>query len=146
MTVANELDYLRNYLIESKASWLRIHFIFSAEFTSLHESDLVSILKRDDLQMRELEIWDYVIKWGTAQNPRNWKNESKEGFAPRAFWNICNEHANTIVVIKIEGTNEVIGGFNPLAWDKTKNDWIKQLRVLYFHLKMVLSKIQFLVE
>ncbi|RHZ86332.1 hypothetical protein Glove_52g115 [Diversispora epigaea] len=39
----------------------------SAEYTSL--SALVSILKRDDLQMKESEIWDYVIEWGTAQNP-----------------------------------------------------------------------------
>ncbi|RHZ73637.1 hypothetical protein Glove_230g52 [Diversispora epigaea] len=41
----------------------------SAEFTSLHESALMLILKRDDLQMKESEIWDYLIKWGTAQNP-----------------------------------------------------------------------------
>ena len=41
----------------------------SAEFSFLPESALVSILKRDDLKMNESEIWDYVIKWGTAQNP-----------------------------------------------------------------------------
>ena len=104
--VANELEFeelsekLENHLIESKASWLKIHFtlvyhsilknnkfknlekfcndiivkhpsiIFeSTEFTSLRESALVFILKRDDLRMKESEIWDYVIKWGTAQNP-----------------------------------------------------------------------------
>src|SRR6185436_3855588 len=41
----------------------------SAEFTSLPESALTSILERDDLQMKESVIWDYLIKWGTAQNP-----------------------------------------------------------------------------
>ncbi|RHZ75067.1 hypothetical protein Glove_217g27 [Diversispora epigaea] len=49
----------------------------SAEFTSLHESALVSILRCDDLQIKESEIWDYLIKWGTAEillYPRNWKN------------------------------------------------------------------------
>ncbi|RHZ90162.1 hypothetical protein Glove_5g26 [Diversispora epigaea] len=41
----------------------------SAEFSSFHESALTSILKHDDLQMKESEIWNYVIKWLTAQNP-----------------------------------------------------------------------------
>ncbi|RHZ87665.1 hypothetical protein Glove_33g193 [Diversispora epigaea] len=41
----------------------------SSDFTSLPESALVSLLKRDDLQIKEVEIWDYVIKWGITQNP-----------------------------------------------------------------------------
>ncbi|RHZ75127.1 hypothetical protein Glove_217g30 [Diversispora epigaea] len=272
MVVANELEFeelsekLENHLIESKASCIIFE---SAEFTSLHESALISILNREDLQMIESEIWDYLIKWGTARNPtlpkklEKWSDEnfitlkttlqqclpfvryfhisnsdvmfkikpykkildkqiwndlkqhfilpdhpvesiilpprlilkqelpervneafsiiineehvsmisswidnrqtsysltnnpyefqlilrgSKDGFAPRTFWDICDGHDNTIVVTKVEGTDEIIGGFNPLAWDKTKTEWRKQIRVLYFHLKMVISKIQFLVE
>ncbi|RHZ75062.1 hypothetical protein Glove_217g288 [Diversispora epigaea] len=215
----------------------------STEFTSLPESALVSILNRDDLQMKESEIWDYLIKWGTSRNPtlpeklEEWSDEnfttlkttvqqclpliryfhvsssdvmdkikpykkildkqlwndlkqylllpdrpvksiilpprliltqelparinepfstiinkehtaiisswidyqptsyssrnnpyefqlilrgSKDGFAPRTFWDICHGHANTIVITKVKGTNEIIGGFNPLAWDKAK--------------------------
>ncbi|RHZ73594.1 hypothetical protein Glove_230g194 [Diversispora epigaea] len=230
----------------------------SAEFTSLPESALTSILKRDDLQMKESEIWDYVIKWGTAQNftlpakleewsdenvmtlkttlqqclpliryfhipnsdvvnkirpykkildkqlwndlkqhiifpnqpvesiilpPRlvlkqelparvielfsttineehalmisSWINKkttsyssrnnpyefqlilrgSKDGFAPRTFWNICHGHANTIVVTKVKGTDEIIGGFNPLAWDQTKTDWVKTNKSFIFSFK-----------
>ncbi|RHZ77444.1 hypothetical protein Glove_177g81 [Diversispora epigaea] len=83
---------LKNHLIESKDSWLRSHFTFvynsifkhkfknlepfcnniiaknqnvifkSVEFTSLHEFVLLEILERDDLQMQESEIWNYVIK------------------------------------------------------------------------------------
>jgi hypothetical protein len=41
----------------------------NSDFTSLSESALVSLLKRDDLHMEEVQIWDYVIKWGIAQNP-----------------------------------------------------------------------------
>ncbi|RHZ73523.1 hypothetical protein Glove_230g158 [Diversispora epigaea] len=163
----------------------------SAEFTSLHESVLVSILKRDDLQMKESEIWDYLIKWGTAQNPtlpvklKEWSGEnimtlkailhqclplihyfqilnsdvvhkikpykkildkqlwneralmisswidnritsyslrnnpyefqlilrgSEDGFAPRTFWDFCDGHANTIVITKVKGTDEIIDG------------------------------------
>ncbi|RIB25453.1 hypothetical protein C2G38_2031047 [Gigaspora rosea] len=55
----------------------------SEEFTSLQENALVSLIKRDDLQMKEIKIWNYVIKWGIAQNsnlplsgPDNWTNEN----------------------------------------------------------------------
>ncbi|RHZ44242.1 hypothetical protein Glove_750g37 [Diversispora epigaea] len=101
MIAANELKFeelsvkLENYLIESKASCVIFE---SAEFISLHESALVFILKRDDFQMKESEI--------------------KDGFTPITFWNICHGHDNTIATTKVERTN----GFNPLAWDKTKND------------------------
>ncbi|RHZ75131.1 hypothetical protein Glove_217g38 [Diversispora epigaea] len=230
----------------------------SAEFTSLHESALISILKRDDLQMKESEIWDYLIQWGTARNPtlpkklEKWSDEnfmtlkttlqqclpliryfhisnpdvmdkikpykkildkqlwndlkqhlilpgrpiksiilptrlalkqelstrvielfstiineehasmisswinhqpsnyylrnnpyefqlilrgSKDGFAPRTFWDICDGHDNTIVVTKVEGTDEIIGGFNPLAWDKTKEDWMSTNTSFIFSFK-----------
>ncbi|RIB05696.1 hypothetical protein C2G38_2047386 [Gigaspora rosea] len=39
------------------------------DFNSLNETALVSLIKRDDLQMEEIKIWNYVVKWGIAQNP-----------------------------------------------------------------------------
>src|SRR5581483_5514409 len=41
----------------------------SFDFTSLSEKSLISIIKRDDLQMKEVEIWEHVLKWGLAKNP-----------------------------------------------------------------------------
>ncbi|RIB09219.1 hypothetical protein C2G38_2251527 [Gigaspora rosea] len=41
----------------------------SEDFVSLQENTLVSIISRDDLQMKEVKIWNYIIKWGIAQNP-----------------------------------------------------------------------------
>src|SRR6266498_6024427 len=41
----------------------------SFDFTSLSEKSLISLIKRDDLQMKEIEIWEHVLKWGLAQNP-----------------------------------------------------------------------------
>ena len=40
----------------------------STYFTSLPEKNLVQIIKRDDLQMKEVEIWEHLLKWGLAQN------------------------------------------------------------------------------
>ncbi|RHZ73537.1 hypothetical protein Glove_230g211 [Diversispora epigaea] len=246
----------------------------SNEFTSLHESALVSILERDDLQMIESEIWDYLIKWGTAQNLtlpeklEEWSAEnfttlktilqqclpliryfhisnvdvmdkikpykkifdkqlwddlkqhliipdrpvisiilpprvfiaqelppfitlapeplprinfqekttrvnepfstiineehaaiisswidykptsysltnnpyefqlilrgSKDGFAPGTFWDISHGHGNTIVICKVKETGEIIGGFNPLAWNKTIKGWMKTNKSFIF--------------
>ncbi|RHZ76589.1 hypothetical protein Glove_195g35 [Diversispora epigaea] len=55
----------------------------------------------------------------------NRTTRSRNGFSPRTFWNICDGHADTIVVTNVERTNEIIGRFNPLAWDKIINNWIK---------------------
>ncbi|RHZ45963.1 hypothetical protein Glove_641g17 [Diversispora epigaea] len=71
MVTVNELEIeeltkkLENHLIETK------------------KSALISLLKRDDLQLEEVIIWEYVIKWGIAQNsalPANPKKWNKENF------------------------------------------------------------------
>uniref|UniRef100_U9TLX7 BTB domain-containing protein n=1 Tax=Rhizophagus irregularis (strain DAOM 181602 / DAOM 197198 / MUCL 43194) TaxID=747089 RepID=U9TLX7_RHIID len=41
----------------------------SFDFTSLSENSLVQLIKRDDLQMKEIEVWEHVLKWGLAKNP-----------------------------------------------------------------------------
>ncbi|GET00935.1 BTB/POZ protein [Rhizophagus clarus] len=40
----------------------------SFDFTSLPEKPLIQLIKRDDLQMKEIEIWEHLLKWGLAQN------------------------------------------------------------------------------
>ncbi|RHZ89817.1 hypothetical protein Glove_9g165 [Diversispora epigaea] len=226
------------------------NLIFDAEdFTSLQESALVSLLKRDDIQMEEGKIWEYTIKWGISQNPtfptnlEEWNKEnfltlkitlqqclpyiryfhisgndfldkvkpykkildkqiwedlmqqlispdrpiksvilparsvliqelpvrvkesfstiisdehaaeisswidrkttaypstdypyefqlilrgSKDGFSPQTFWNICHGHTGTVVIIKVNGTDEILGGYNPLMWDNTTSGVYKE--------------------
>ena len=41
----------------------------SLDFTLLSENALISVIERDDLQIDEVKIWDYVLKWDFAQNP-----------------------------------------------------------------------------
>src|SRR5688572_13064063 len=53
----------------------------SFDFTSLPEKSLISLIKRNDLQMKEVEIWELVLKWGLAQNstlnsdPETWSDD-----------------------------------------------------------------------
>ncbi|RHZ84620.1 hypothetical protein Glove_78g118 [Diversispora epigaea] len=240
------------------------NLIFDAEdFPSLQESALVSLLKRDDLQLEEVIIWEYIIKWGITQNstlpvdlkewtkgnfitlkttlqqclpliryfhisgkdilkkikpykkildkqlwedltqyfmdpdhpmesiilpPRtiltqelptrateqtkplstiisyehvaeisSWIDHkssiysltntpyefqlilrgSINGFNPQTFWDTCHGHARTVVIMKVKGTEEILGGFNPLAWDNTNTTdvWEKTNDSFIFSLK-----------
>ncbi|RHZ89471.1 hypothetical protein Glove_13g169 [Diversispora epigaea] len=264
-TIFNESNFknLENYCNDIIAKHPNIVFD-SSDFTSLSESALVSLLKRDDLQMEEGKIWDYVIKWGISQNytlPSNLEEWSKEnfltlkttlqqflpliryfhisnkeiiekimpykkildkqlwkdiiqhmaipdqpvravnlparsfmvtelppraeipkkpfstiiseehaaeisswidrktttysttnipykfvlilhgtrdGFAPQTFWNICHGYAKTVVVVKVKGTDEILGGYNPLAWDNSNpetSQWMETKDSFIFSLK-----------
>ncbi|RIA83932.1 hypothetical protein C1645_742700 [Glomus cerebriforme] len=42
-------------------------FITSKEFPSLDKDILYGLLKRDDLQIEEVVVWDCLIKWGIEQ-------------------------------------------------------------------------------
>ncbi|RHZ75153.1 hypothetical protein Glove_217g69 [Diversispora epigaea] len=118
----------------------------SAEFTSLHESALISILK----QMKELENLACVIKWGNYALPEKFeewldeisqfKNNSTTMLITYSILSqffeeikVCSndvlghlhKHANAIVVTRVKGTGEIIDGFNPLARNKLKTLWLK---------------------
>ncbi|GBC06618.1 hypothetical protein RclHR1_06980002 [Rhizophagus clarus] len=41
---------------------------------------------------------------------------SRDGLDPASFHNKCDNKGATIVVIKIENSNQIIGGYNPLDW------------------------------
>ncbi|UZO02745.1 uncharacterized protein OCT59_021224 [Rhizophagus irregularis] len=41
----------------------------SPRFTSVPKKLLVTIIKNDNHQMSEIQVWEHVIKWGLAQNP-----------------------------------------------------------------------------
>ncbi|RGB30403.1 hypothetical protein C1646_711383 [Rhizophagus diaphanus] len=215
----------------------------SLDFTSLPEKSLVQLIKRDDLQMKEIEVWEHVLKWGLAQNPtldlndlsdddfKTMKNTlqhclpwirffslsskeflqnvhpykgllnhqvyenllnshvdpdtepadnillprsikieriidseivnlvlvsavsrwidktviiingkfdhlrelylpykfqlllrgSRDGFTPKKFHQLCNGKPNTVTFIKVKGSEEIIGGYNPITWETSDN-------------------------
>ncbi|PKK58641.1 hypothetical protein RhiirC2_763278, partial [Rhizophagus irregularis] len=58
-------------------------FITLKGFSKLDRDILYYLLERDDLQVEETVIWDYLIKWGIEQadldnNRANWDNEDYE--------------------------------------------------------------------
>ncbi|RHZ89663.1 hypothetical protein Glove_13g271 [Diversispora epigaea] len=63
----NNLKALQNYCNDIIAKHPNLIFE-STDFNTLPEAALVSIIQRDDLQLEEPKIWDYVIQWGISQN------------------------------------------------------------------------------
>jgi hypothetical protein len=62
-------------------------FVSSKTFPSLDKNILFGLLKRDDLQIDEIDAWDCLIKWGIEQTPglesqnndrTKWNNENYE--------------------------------------------------------------------
>ncbi|CAG8451144.1 4837_t:CDS:2 [Acaulospora morrowiae] len=53
----------------------------SGDFGQLNEDALLSIISQDTLRMKEIQIWEYLLKWGLAQSnmfdldPKNWSPE-----------------------------------------------------------------------
>ncbi|GBB83320.1 hypothetical protein RclHR1_10050003 [Rhizophagus clarus] len=65
---------LQNYCLESICTDPK-PFFNSPEFPTLETNILLGLLKRDDLLMDEIDLWNNLIKWGIAQNSElNGKN------------------------------------------------------------------------
>ncbi|GET00936.1 hypothetical protein GLOIN_2v1877698 [Rhizophagus clarus] len=70
----HQTSFQSNYLLELQQFCTVLmakspeKFFKSLNFTSFPEKSLVQLIKRDDLQMKEIEVWEYVLKWGLAQN------------------------------------------------------------------------------
>ncbi|UZO05216.1 uncharacterized protein OCT59_025576 [Rhizophagus irregularis] len=69
-------EFCTNLMVQSPQKIFK-----SFDFTKLSEKSLISLIKNDDLQMKEIEVWEHVLKWGLAQNltlipdPKTWSDD-----------------------------------------------------------------------
>ncbi|RHZ51613.1 hypothetical protein Glove_476g7 [Diversispora epigaea] len=67
-----------------------------------------------------LEILSWICRKETPyteSNPYEFKllvRGSRDGFDVKNIYEICDKVSNTVIVLKVEGTGEIIGGYNPL--------------------------------
>ncbi|RIB22555.1 hypothetical protein C2G38_2140164 [Gigaspora rosea] len=62
--------------------------------------------------------------YNTTEIPYEFKlllRGSRDGFSGEVFHRLCDNIPGTVVVVKIDSTNEILGGYNPLIW-KDPND------------------------
>ncbi|UZO08921.1 uncharacterized protein OCT59_029164 [Rhizophagus irregularis] len=46
---------------------------------------------------------------------------SRDGFSPKKFHKLCDNILSTVTFIKVKGTEEIIGGYNPSIWKSSSN-------------------------
>ncbi|RHZ61176.1 hypothetical protein Glove_349g128 [Diversispora epigaea] len=37
----------------------------------------------------------------------------------QTFWDTCHGHSRTLVILKVQRTDEIFGGYNPLSWENS---------------------------
>jgi hypothetical protein len=48
---------------------------------------------------------------------------SRDGFTPKKFHELCDNIPCTVTFIKVKGTEEILGGYNPLVWKSLDNEF-----------------------
>jgi hypothetical protein len=71
-------EKLQDYCLESICANPQ-PLITSEEFPALNKDILYNLFRRDDLQIEEIDAWDYLIKWGIEQNPSLRKKSQNGG-------------------------------------------------------------------
>ncbi|KAF0421273.1 kinase-like protein [Gigaspora margarita] len=60
---------------------------------------------------------------------------SVDGFTVEIFHNLCDSKFMTVVVLKVNGTDEILGGYNPIQWKKANNKYARTADSFIFSLK-----------
>ncbi len=60
---------------------------------------------------------------------------SRDGFTPKVFHSLCDDKSKTVTFIKVKGTEEILGGYNPLVW-KSDRKWYKCTDSFIFSFKI----------
>ncbi|GBC14533.2 BTB/POZ protein [Rhizophagus irregularis DAOM 181602=DAOM 197198] len=122
LNIQQLISHIQEYLIENQTEFLL--------------PLLELLLKRDDLDMNEIEVWESLLKWCLFQqnmenDPTKWSNDdimkierslySRDGFNTKSFHQNCDNKGATIWVAKIQDSKQLIGGYNPLDWNG--NGW-----------------------
>ncbi|GBC05436.1 hypothetical protein RclHR1_06220009 [Rhizophagus clarus] len=59
---------------------------------------------------------------------------SRDGFTPSKFHELCDDKNNTVSFLKIKGTEEIVGGYNPLIWNSV-GGWVQTQYSFIFSFK-----------
>ena len=46
---------------------------------------------------------------------------SRDGYSASSFHNKCDNKGVTIVIVKIKGSEQIVGGYNPFDWDSSSS-------------------------
>ncbi|RIB22488.1 hypothetical protein C2G38_2075553 [Gigaspora rosea] len=80
----------------------------------------------------EIASWvdEKTTTYSTRNNPYEFRlllRGSRDGFTRDRFWNLCDMKKNVVLIIKVKDTDEILGGYNPIGWEKPKSKPFKHI-------------------
>src|SRR5581483_2932332 len=89
-----------------------------------------SNLKNIDSKIISVQHADLISKWidrleinDDIKNPYKLKllfRASRDGSTVEKFHEICDGQSHTVAIVKVQNSNEILGGYNPIEW-KSRN-------------------------
>ena len=44
---------------------------------------------------------------------------TRDGFSGDKFHEMCDDQSHTVTIVKVKNSNEILGGYNPIVWQKS---------------------------
>ncbi|RHZ75125.1 hypothetical protein Glove_217g32 [Diversispora epigaea] len=101
------------------------------------------LVLKQELSTRVIELFSTIINEEHLSMISPWIDHQ-----PPSHYLTNNPYEFQLILRGIKGTDEIIGGFNPLAWDNTKEKWMKTNKSFIFSFKdgniqnPILSRVQ----
>ncbi|PKC53292.1 POZ domain-containing protein [Rhizophagus irregularis] len=147
------VDYLQNYFIENNIEWLEQNFelVHRTTFKSNNLSEIQQfcidfMAKSPEKIFKSLDFTSWIDRVD-FNNKFSYLRElylpfkyelllrgSRGGFYSNKFHELCDNKSNTVTFIKVKGTGEILGGYNPSIW-KTSGGWGQYLDSFIFSFK-----------
>jgi hypothetical protein len=141
----NCIPFIRFYNFNSKEFIYKIHPYKKVLPKELYENLLLSLMDPDNKKgeskpriprnIVSRDIDSNIIASQHAETISKWVNKlnitdkltspyefkllfrgSRDGFYPNKFHEICDLKSRTVTIAKVKGSNEILGGYNPIAW------------------------------
>src|SRR5581483_10308832 len=90
-----------------------------------------SNLKNIDSKIISVQHADLISKWidrleinDDIKNPYKFKllfRASRDGSTVEKFHEICDGQSHTVAIVKVQNSNEILGGYNPIEWKSLKS-------------------------
>ncbi|GBC39600.2 BTB/POZ protein [Rhizophagus irregularis DAOM 181602=DAOM 197198] len=145
-------DLLNSYLDPNYEPKDNISFPRNIKVDGIIDSKIVnlSIVSTISRWIDKVEINDKFSQLRELYVPYKFKlllRASKDGFNPGTFHTLCDDKAYTVTFVKIKGTEEILGGYNPStfissdSWGKTKDSFIFSFKNTYSFKGSIISKV-----
>jgi hypothetical protein len=135
----NSLKYFLSSNKKSKPRMTNKKIIIDSKIITSQHIELIS------KWIDRLKITDEIKN---AYNFKLLSRGSRDGFGAKKFHEICDNQSNTVTIIKVKDSNEILGGYNPIEWnsdnsyDVTKDSFIFSFKNSYDVESYILSRVK----